>query len=125
MTNVVERRPALPVASLHPLVAESERAGLRLPEDFPDGTSNTILLVEASVGVLWTKPADIVYDPRGPLPLLGKVYERLVPLQREHPPGEASQNGSAKACSGTDFEHHVVRLELERLEHLRLQIEAL
>jgi Protein of unknown function (DUF1559) len=44
-----------------------------IPRTFVDGTSNTILVAEASVGVPWTKPADLVYDPHGPLPRLGKV----------------------------------------------------
>ena len=39
--------------------------------DFPDGTSNTILLVEAGEAVPWTKPADLSYDPRRPLPRFG------------------------------------------------------
>lgn len=45
--------------------------GLRLPQDFPDGTSNTIMIVEASKGVPWTKPEDIPYDADKPLPKLG------------------------------------------------------
>jgi|SRR6185437_10035694 len=43
------------------------KEGLRLPADFPDGTSNTILLVEAGPPVPWTKPEDIIYDPDSPL----------------------------------------------------------
>ena len=48
--------------------------GLRLPEDFPDGTSNTILLVEAGEAVPWTKPADLLYEADRPLPPLGGVF---------------------------------------------------
>jgi hypothetical protein len=44
-----------------------------IPRTFVNGTSNTILVAEASIGVPWTKPADLVYDPLGPLPALGKV----------------------------------------------------
>ena len=33
-----------------------------------DGTSNTIGVVEAGPPVVWTKPADIAYDPKKPLP---------------------------------------------------------
>lgn len=36
-----------------------------------DGTSNTALVVEAGDAVIWTKPADIEYDPKKPLPKLG------------------------------------------------------
>jgi hypothetical protein len=47
------------------------KKGLRLPADFPDGTSNTIMIVEAAKGVPWTKPEDLPYDPNKPLPKLG------------------------------------------------------
>jgi len=49
--------------------------GLRFPEDFPDGTSNTILVIEAGEPVPWTKPDDLVYDPDGPLPDLRSVFK--------------------------------------------------
>jgi hypothetical protein len=47
------------------------KKGLRMPQDFPDGTSNTFMIVEASKAVPWTKPEDIPYDPAKPLPKLG------------------------------------------------------
>jgi hypothetical protein len=43
------------------------KEGLRLREDFPDGSSNTLLLVEAGKPVPWTKPDELVYDPERPL----------------------------------------------------------
>lgn len=49
--------------------------GLRLKDDFPDGTANTILLVEAGKPVPWTKPEDLIYDPHGPLPELKGVFK--------------------------------------------------
>src|SRR5262249_22230999 len=45
--------------------------------DFLDGTAQTFLIVEASQAVPWTKPADLVYDAKKPLPKLGfgdRVY---------------------------------------------------
>jgi Protein of unknown function (DUF1559) len=39
--------------------------------DITDGTSNTILAVEAKRDVPWTKPEDVPFDPDGPLPELG------------------------------------------------------
>src|SRR5262245_22041540 len=45
--------------------------------DFADGTAQTFLMVEASDAVPWTKPADLVYDAKKPLPKLGfedRVY---------------------------------------------------
>jgi len=39
--------------------------------EIPDGTSNTILAVEAKRDIPWTKPDDIAYDPAKPLPKLG------------------------------------------------------
>ncbi len=47
--------------------------GLRLVE-FTDGTSNTFLLAEAREAVPWTKPADLKFEPDGPLPKLGGPF---------------------------------------------------
>ncbi len=57
-----------------PGAAFEGREGLRLPDDFPDGTSNTILIVEAGAPVLWTKPEDLAYTPHGPLPELPTLF---------------------------------------------------
>jgi hypothetical protein len=43
----------------------------QLPGSFPDGTSNTILVVDAAEAVPWTKPEDLIYDPGMPLPPIG------------------------------------------------------
>jgi prepilin-type processing-associated H-X9-DG protein len=40
-----------------------------------DGTSNTILAVEARREIPWTKPEDIPFDPKAPLPELGGYWE--------------------------------------------------
>jgi RNA polymerase sigma factor (sigma-70 family) len=45
----------------------------RRPEQIPDGTSNTILVVEAGTAVPWTKPADLPYEAKKPLPKLGGI----------------------------------------------------
>ncbi len=37
--------------------------GAKLPADFPDGTSNTILVVTAKDAVIWTKPDELDFDP--------------------------------------------------------------
>jgi hypothetical protein len=39
--------------------------------NIPDGTDNTILVVEAAESVPWTAPQDIPYGPNTPLPKLG------------------------------------------------------
>ena len=36
-----------------------------------DGASNTLAVVEAAEAVAWTKPDDLPFDPKSPLPLLG------------------------------------------------------
>jgi hypothetical protein len=41
--------------------------------DFQRGFSETILVVEATDPVPWTKPQDLPYDPDGPLPKVGGV----------------------------------------------------
>jgi hypothetical protein len=50
------------------------KQGMRIPADFPDGTSNTIMVVEASKSVPWTKPEDIDFDPDKPLPKIGGLF---------------------------------------------------
>jgi len=39
--------------------------------DFADGTSNTILVVEAAEQVPWTKPDELPFEPKKDLPKLG------------------------------------------------------
>jgi prepilin-type processing-associated H-X9-DG protein len=51
------------------------KTGIRFPADIPDGTSNTIMIVEAADAVPWTKPQDLPYDPDKPLPKLGGLSE--------------------------------------------------
>jgi hypothetical protein len=54
--------------------AFERREGLSLKDDFPDGTSQTLLIVEAGEPVPWTKPQDLDYDPDGPLPGLKGLF---------------------------------------------------
>ena len=49
-------------------------ANVRIPNDIPDGTSNTILAVEAGKPVIWTKPDDLPFDPQKALPPLGGLF---------------------------------------------------
>jgi hypothetical protein len=48
---------------------------LRMPGNFPDGTSNTIMVIEAKEPVPWTKPADLPYEKGKPLPAIGGVFK--------------------------------------------------
>jgi hypothetical protein len=57
-----------------PGAAFEGREGLRLPDDFPDGTSNTILIIEAGAPVPWTRPEDLAFTPDGPLPELPRLF---------------------------------------------------
>ena len=52
--------------------------GMKLARDFPDGTSNTILIVEAGDAVPWTKPEDLPYEPDRPLPALGGLFKATI-----------------------------------------------
>ena len=40
----------------------------------PDGTSNTLMVVEAGEPVIWTKPDDIPFDKDRPVPRLGGLF---------------------------------------------------
>jgi prepilin-type processing-associated H-X9-DG protein len=62
-----EERPMFPPRS-------GLQLGMKIPMDFQDGTSNTILVVLADEAVPWTKPVDLRYDPTGPLPRFSKRF---------------------------------------------------
>jgi Protein of unknown function (DUF1559) len=47
---------------------------LRYPEDFLDGTSKAILVVDAAEPVPWTKPDELAYSPDQPLPKVGGLF---------------------------------------------------
>jgi hypothetical protein len=44
---------------------------------FPDGTGTTILIVEAGKPVPWTKPEDVAYDPKKPVPAPGGAFANV------------------------------------------------
>lgn len=44
----------------------------QVPAGFPDGLSNTLLVVEAEEAVPWSSPQELTYDPKKPLPKLGE-----------------------------------------------------
>ena len=43
-------------------------------DSIPDGTSNTILVAESEDPIIWTKPEDLDYDDKKPLPKLGYFW---------------------------------------------------
>lgn len=49
------------------------QGGIVLPS-FTDGSSNTIGVVEAANPVIWTKPDDLEYDAKKPLPKFGGLF---------------------------------------------------
>jgi hypothetical protein len=55
---------------------ETLHSPCRFPTAFTDGTSNTILIIEAADAVPWTKPDELTYDPKKPLPKLGSRISR-------------------------------------------------
>jgi hypothetical protein len=57
-----------------PGAAFEGQQGLRLPEDFPDGTATTLLVVEAPKAVPWTQPADLPFAPDKPPPRPGGLF---------------------------------------------------
>ncbi len=67
-----------------------------------DGTSNTLLIADAKRAIPWTKPADVPYDPEGPLPELGGFMEGFF---------------TAAMCDGSvrDIEHTIDEGDLRAL----------
>lgn len=47
----------------------------KFPASITDGTYNTIMVIEAGAPVVWTKPADLIYDSKKPLPKLGGMFD--------------------------------------------------
>ncbi len=45
------------------------------PGDIPDGTSNTGLVFEAGDSVPWSKPSDLAFNEKTPLPKLGGLFD--------------------------------------------------
>jgi hypothetical protein len=43
--------------------------------DVRDGSTYTLLIAEAAESVPWTKPQDLTFDPKGPLPKLGGLFK--------------------------------------------------
>jgi hypothetical protein len=74
--NPPERRKEVPAyhTAFHLFVGKGAafegREGLHLPQDFPKGPSNTILIVEGGEAVPWTKPGDIPVSNEPMLPYL-------------------------------------------------------
>ena len=74
----------------------------RMPESFPDGTSNTGLVFEAGDPVIWSKPADMVFDEKKAVPKLGGSVRRRVQRRpgrrvRRATPQEAEREGAEEA----------------------------
>jgi hypothetical protein len=61
-------------AVVGPETVFSDADGMKLPS-IKDGTSNTILLMEAKRDIPWTKPEDLPYSKDAPLPNLGGFAE--------------------------------------------------
>jgi hypothetical protein len=53
----------------------NERGSDYALSQIPDGTSNTALVVEAGDPVIWTKPSDLPFNLKGPLPGLGGLFD--------------------------------------------------
>ncbi|HJZ56260.1 MAG TPA: DUF1559 domain-containing protein, partial [Gemmataceae bacterium] len=55
---------------IRPWLIEGQSKGPSLAQ-VPDGTSNTVMVAEAAEAVIWSKPADLPYSEKLPLPQLG------------------------------------------------------
>jgi hypothetical protein len=62
-----------PSANPHALFSTDPNDRVRITQVM-DGTSNTLMIVEAATAVPWTKPDDVAFDPNGPPPPIGKHY---------------------------------------------------
>jgi RNA polymerase sigma factor (sigma-70 family) len=54
------------------------RSTVKIPGDIPNGTANTLGVVEAGRPVPWAKPIDLSYDPKKPLPMLDGPFSDIL-----------------------------------------------
>jgi hypothetical protein len=87
-----------------PHAAFEKHRAMRIP-DISDGTSNTLLIVEAGSPVPWTKPEDLHFDPDEPLPELGGLFPDVINV--------AFADGSASALR-KDADPDVLRAAITR-----------
>jgi prepilin-type processing-associated H-X9-DG protein len=96
--------------------------GLQLPGDFPDGTANILLVVEAGEAVPWTAPFDVPCLDNEAVPSLGGIFNHegrfsLFGESRELGLNVAFADGSVRFFRGripeaelrafiTRFQHH-------------------
>ena len=81
-----------------------------------DGTSNTITLVEAAEAVPWSKPVDLPYDAKKPLPKLGGLFD--------HGFHAALADGSVHWFK-KDFDVRTMRLAITRNDGFPLDLDKL
>ena len=81
----------------------------RIPDSFPDGTSNTFIVVEARESVPWAAPDAFPYDPAKPLPDLGLAGKPLFLA--------AMMDGSVRSFKQT-LPENIRRLYIERNDGL-------
>jgi hypothetical protein len=60
-----------------PHAAFEQHRGIRVPVDFTDGMSQTLLIVEAGSAVPWTKPEDLVFAEDQPIHKLGGLFPNI------------------------------------------------
>ena len=73
--------------------------------EIPDGTSNTIAVVEAGPPVEWSKPADIPYDPKKPLTKLDGPFANVL---------IAAHGDGAASTYKRDIDEATMRMLIER-----------
>src|SRR5262249_31007255 len=77
----------------------------------PRGLPDLILVTEAGEAVPWTKPEDLAYDPEGPLPPLGGVFEGSLPVVFAD---GSVQEYRKEELAREQFRHHITFTGRER-----------
>jgi hypothetical protein len=84
--------------------------------DILDGLSNTALIVEAAEPVPWTKPADVVIDPKKPLPKFGGQFPGFFLL--------GTADGVVRRCR-PDFDEKTMRLVIDPQDGQTVEFEQI
>ena len=84
--------------------------------DVVDGTSNTLLVVEAAKAVPWTKPEDLPYSPDARVPALGGPFREVIHA--------AVADGSVR-CLDKNAPNHMLRRGITRNDRLYFDLDSI
>jgi RNA polymerase sigma factor (sigma-70 family) len=97
----------------------------RFPAHIVDGTSNTILIAEAGNPVPWTKPEDLPFSPKDPLPELGGLFPDVIQVAlADGAIAVLTKRYDENAMRGAITANGGEVVDFDKIEILRLYVDA-